>query len=328
MIDSSTHPLVAVGVPTRHRPALLRQTIDSILAQRYRPLEIVVGDNSENTETERMLAGLTMPEGVQLRYHRHRPPLLVSGNIGWVLEKACATRALLLHDDDLLCPGGLDKLIAASDATPRAAVVYGRLRAMAEDGTDRPYETARANRYNFRTPEWAGAQRCNLEAALRQQMAMDGYLVDAELVRQVRFRPHAVVGHWTDVDFSIRLALATPDRPWVFVDDDVLRFRETANSLLRCQDHDYGHLQFLQQLSMLDVPDGCREAYERLMSVATRLAVLSAAKAGDRAKAWELMQSRPYDLTWLHPMTVYRMFYIRNPALMRMINRTFRGLRS
>ncbi len=42
---------VSVIIPTYHRPYLLKETIDSVLAQTVRPYEILIGDDSKNDET-------------------------------------------------------------------------------------------------------------------------------------------------------------------------------------------------------------------------------------------------------------------------------------
>ena len=49
-IDSS-HPLVSIMIPTYNRPELFEKTLQSVLAQSYDNIEVLVNDNSTNEDT-------------------------------------------------------------------------------------------------------------------------------------------------------------------------------------------------------------------------------------------------------------------------------------
>jgi GT2 family glycosyltransferase len=57
----------AAFIITYERPAILKRTIDKILAQDFKPEHILIVDNSESYETQAMITGMNYP---QLEYHR------------------------------------------------------------------------------------------------------------------------------------------------------------------------------------------------------------------------------------------------------------------
>jgi glycosyltransferase involved in cell wall biosynthesis len=318
--------LISICVTTRHRPDLLRQSLESLIRQQYRPLEIIVGDNSDDDESTRVVDELILPEGVALIYQRHQPSGDLWTNTDWVFTQARGGRMVLMHDDDMLCDGGLDILVEAWDAHPGVAVVYGKSYQITHAGAHDLPETDRVNAVQERTPDRAGPQRSSLRAALTQQFPRNGYLADAALLKQVGWRPYRFAGVWTDVDCGIRLATASAPRPFVYVDKFVSKIRLTETRVSNTRTFDTGALQFLDQVRLLDVPSESRSAWERLVRTLTEMAVVEAARAGQRSRALRLLRSEYYQRAWLHPATLYRLLCVLSPAMARTCNRVFRGL--
>ena len=318
--------LISICVTTRHRPDLLRQSLESLIRQAYRPIEIIVGDNSENNESTRVVDELVLPEGVTLIYRRHQPAGDLWTNTHWVFTQAQGGRIVLMHDDDMLCDGGLDILVAAWDAHPGVAAVYGKSYQITHAGDHDVLETDRVNLIQERIPEYAGSQSSSLKAALTQQFPRNGYLADAALLKQVGWRPYKFAGVWTDVDCGIRLATASAPRQFVYVDEFVSKIRLTEARVSNNRTFDCGSLQFLDQVRLLDVSSEARMAWERLVRILTEMAVVEAARAGQRSRALHLLRSEYYDRAWIHPATLYRLLYVLSPATARACNRVFRGL--
>ncbi|MEM1303844.1 MAG: glycosyltransferase, partial [Planctomycetota bacterium] len=54
--ETVTTPLISVCIPTYRRPDLLREAVESVVRQEYRPLEIIVGDDSPTPAAENVVA--------------------------------------------------------------------------------------------------------------------------------------------------------------------------------------------------------------------------------------------------------------------------------
>lgn len=113
--DTLEVPLLTIAIPTCRRTDLLKEAIESALAQDYETMrhEILIVDNealsddSKTTETERMVKKIEDP---RIRYYRNQENLGMFGNFNRCLELARAEWVAFLHDDDLLYPDYLRKL--------------------------------------------------------------------------------------------------------------------------------------------------------------------------------------------------------------------------
>lgn len=93
-------PSVTIAIPTYNRAdGYLRATLESVLAQRYAPLEIIVADNGSTDTTAQLVRTYADP---RLRYFRHVRPLRPNDNFNFCLNAARGTYFQLLHDDDLI----------------------------------------------------------------------------------------------------------------------------------------------------------------------------------------------------------------------------------
>ncbi|MGH8262205.1 MAG: glycosyltransferase family 2 protein, partial [Steroidobacteraceae bacterium] len=102
--------LVSVYLPTRNRVELLSRAVDSVLAQSYRPLELIVV-NDGSTDTTRAWLDQAARSDPRLRViHNPRPrgaPL--SRNLA--ILRALGEFITGLDDDDQFHPGRIDALV-------------------------------------------------------------------------------------------------------------------------------------------------------------------------------------------------------------------------
>lgn len=107
-----TPGLISVVIPTFNRAELVVQTVQSVFAQTYRPLEIIVGDDCSVDDTLARLNALSPPDGVTLQ------------TFGGTKVGACPLRnrgasmsrgeyLMFLDSDDLLTAPALQQLVQA-----------------------------------------------------------------------------------------------------------------------------------------------------------------------------------------------------------------------
>jgi glycosyltransferase involved in cell wall biosynthesis len=122
--------LVSTIIPVHNRPRLLREAIESVLTQSYRPIEIVIVDDGSTDETPAVAAGFASryPDIVRVLHIANAGP-------GAAREagRALARGEFLqyLDSDDLLAPTKFETQVAALRACPECGTAYGHTRAYA-----------------------------------------------------------------------------------------------------------------------------------------------------------------------------------------------------
>ena len=104
--------LVSVVIPTFNRAGLVVDTVLSVFAQTYRPLEVIVGDDASTDDTLDRLTALRPPDGVTLEVFGGQKvgacPLRNRG-----AAKSRGEFIMFLDSDDLLTAPALRQLVAA-----------------------------------------------------------------------------------------------------------------------------------------------------------------------------------------------------------------------
>jgi glycosyltransferase involved in cell wall biosynthesis len=184
---------VSVCIPTRPRPGMLRQCVRSALGQTILSREIVIGDDSDDDRTERLVGELDLPATIGLSYLRNRPPAGAAHNIDSVFRRATSDWLLLIHDDDWLLPRTIEYLTSPHCQGAAPDLIYGNQQIADAEGSIDNEVSARINPAFARTPERAGLQPTALWAAARQQLPNDGFLARSRLVRDVGYLSDGVL---------------------------------------------------------------------------------------------------------------------------------------
>lgn len=122
--------LISVMIPTRNRAAYLKEALESVLAQDYRPLEIIVADDGSTDGTAELVKKYD-PEIV--KYHfKSGPEHNITASRNFCLSKAHGDYLAWLDDDDLYLPGKLSAQKQYLDEHPDCALVF----TMVEDFLD------------------------------------------------------------------------------------------------------------------------------------------------------------------------------------------------
>jgi glycosyltransferase involved in cell wall biosynthesis len=112
-------PLVSVIIPNYNHARFLGDAIRSVLAQTYRPVEIIVVDDGSTDNSAQVAAGFAD----QIRYiYQTNAGLSAARNTG--LRAAKGELIGVLDADDMYEPNFLETLVAALQADPQADGVY------------------------------------------------------------------------------------------------------------------------------------------------------------------------------------------------------------
>lgn len=107
-------PLVSICIPVFNTVKYVRQTIESVLAQQYPNIEILVQDNASTDGTWELLESLAA-QHPRIQIERNQVNLGMSGNWNTVIKKAQGDYVMLLSADDLLEPNFLSNCLKAFD---------------------------------------------------------------------------------------------------------------------------------------------------------------------------------------------------------------------
>lgn len=133
--------LVSTIIPVFNRPKMLREAVASVLAQTYRPIEIIVVDDGSTDNTPCVGDELAQANPNELRFLRK-----ANSGVGLTREMGrLAARGEFLQyldSDDLLLPEKFQNEVAALRAQPAADIAYGFAQLQKADGSilNRPYK--------------------------------------------------------------------------------------------------------------------------------------------------------------------------------------------
>ncbi len=116
-----TRPLVSIIVPSFNQGRFIRETIDSILGQDYRPLEVLVIDGASKDETVDVLKSYTAPE---LQWWSE-PDRGVVDAVNKGFARATGAVIGIQSSDDTYLPGAISAAVAALSEEPSLGLVYG-----------------------------------------------------------------------------------------------------------------------------------------------------------------------------------------------------------
>ena len=118
--------LVSTVIPVYNRPGMLREAVESVLAQTWRPIEIIIVDDGSTDDTLAVEAELLQrhPDTVRVLRQLNAGPG-VARQLG--LEVAKGEFVQFLDSDDLLLPEKFELQIEGLQNDPDADIAYGKV---------------------------------------------------------------------------------------------------------------------------------------------------------------------------------------------------------
>lgn len=121
----STLPLVSVLIPA-YKSTWFETALASACQQTYANLEIIVCDDSGDLVIASVVDKFVKNSGVPIRYQRNPQPLHEMGNTAECIRLAHGFYVKFLHDDDVLHPECIARLVAAMERDPGIALASSR----------------------------------------------------------------------------------------------------------------------------------------------------------------------------------------------------------
>ncbi len=125
-------PRVSVCIPTYNRAEMLRESIESVLAQSFEDFELVVSDNASQDHTEQVVASFR--DG-RIRYVKQKINIGVVKNFNHCLSLAKGFYVTIFHDDDIMLPNNLLLKVRALDQNPAVGFVHSKFDVINQQGT-------------------------------------------------------------------------------------------------------------------------------------------------------------------------------------------------
>ena len=254
------NPLVSVITRTYgDRREFLKESIDSVLRQTYRPLQlVVVEDGTENARS--VIDALDLPAGVSVTYESlPKNGRCFAGNRG--MELAQGELFGFLDDDDLLLPEHVESLVRHLQAHPEAGGAYSSSWEVPTELTSLiPLKYAEGKKSLF------GRARFSIDALWNYNYIA----IQSLLLRKELFLKHGGFNEALDCleDWDLWLRY-TSENDFVFLDKTTSEFRMPLSEGVLASRREE-HLKYLpvlrtRQKDLLDLSSGT-PGYSRLKS--------------------------------------------------------------
>lgn len=149
--------LVSIGVPARNAQDWLRRALDSLLAQSYPDIEILISDNCSSDETAEICKEYQLKHS-QIRLFRQDNMVGLFENFRTVLHKSSGQYFMWAAVDDAWHPDFIARLVDKIESDRRIAVAQTATSIVSEDDLNAPVETVRfSGRGNLENRRGLGA---------------------------------------------------------------------------------------------------------------------------------------------------------------------------
>ena len=184
---TADRPTVSAVIITRHRPAMVQQTIQSLKNMCYPLAEIIVSDDSINDTTETMLASV-YPDVKYIRGPRRG--IAANRNNGMRLA---SSDYILMMDDDIIVQSNFLALALDGMQKDGRSVYFAAI----QDGQS-IYAPKGISYLGFHTRDFAPGER-------RQTLNSQAFLIPAIVREDVLFDEAITLYGYEEVDFGYRL---------------------------------------------------------------------------------------------------------------------------
>lgn len=120
--NSMKEPLMSIGIPAYNNGDYIGETIESILAQTYQNIELVIVDDNSSDHTYKVLESYAAKDS-RVHIYKNEQNLGMSGNWNRCLELCTGDYLKLVCADDLLAPTMIERELDIFDRYPELVLV-------------------------------------------------------------------------------------------------------------------------------------------------------------------------------------------------------------
>ena len=285
---------ISIIIPTYNRPKHLLECLESCINQTCPPFEIIVGDDSSNSESEKIVASLDYSKA-KLIYTRNVPALGQGKNVGNLMRRASGDLICLIHDDDKLSLDNLEKLSPIFKTDQEVIISFGKQFIISDDGKLDQEASDKLNVLYSRTHDKAGIQSDILKSAILQQIPNNGFLVRAECAKKVDHESlEKKYFDGADFGFALELAQAYRKSKALFLDQYTAFYRNSTISIARGGPPAKLYISFHYQSQLAHSVYKLDSDISKFLKKRSSVAIFHAIHWGDLVKANEWILSKYY----------------------------------
>jgi glycosyltransferase involved in cell wall biosynthesis len=131
---TSPTPLVSIGLPVYNGEHFISRAIESLLAQDYAPIELIISDNASTDRTPEICQKYAANDP-RVKYHRNSTNLGVIKNFNRVFELSSGDYFMWAGDHDLRAPTYVSRCMEIMAADPSVVLCCTQTVRVAPDGS-------------------------------------------------------------------------------------------------------------------------------------------------------------------------------------------------
>ncbi|MEI8672067.1 glycosyltransferase family 2 protein [Vibrio sp. SA48] len=129
-------PLVTICIPTYNAASYIKETLSSIRKQTYSNIEIIIGDNASNDNTEQIVRAYIDAHKLGISYYKNDENLGYSGNCNKLINMANGEFVAIYHSDDVYNPNIVKEQVELLVGNEDLAGCFTRFNKIASNGVE------------------------------------------------------------------------------------------------------------------------------------------------------------------------------------------------
>lgn len=244
-ITSNTDNLarVFIGIPTWNRPEFVKDTVHSVIDQKFSDYRCIVNDNcSDSGIADKVKDFVGSTNDARFSFHEQSVNCGENGQCQWFLNQCNEEYFVFLHDDDRIEPELLEVAIKTLDENPHISFFTSNQYLFDENGNVLPEETEQYNHTLMRYLLSEGPVDNLLELVLQRGMfGLSGAVFRTNVLKECGLEDSS---NTYPFDFNVMLRQAECNKQ-VWWDDRKLsgyRWHSAQTSKENCWEYDEHHI--------------------------------------------------------------------------------------